>query len=125
MKSIKKAFKWFMKRLDGFFIWIADSLGTNACILLFCFIAFAPLLYQTPQTILELQSFVSQTVIQLIALAILAKVSKIESSKVMKLLKENHSMQMAEMKEDKEERIELLEIHRCLGEIYKDVHKGK
>lgn len=114
-----------MKYIDRFFIWLADSLGTNSCILLFCFIAFAPLYYQRPQTILELQNYVSQTVIQLIALAVIAKVSKLESARTMNLLQESHDAQMEELKIAKEERQELIEMNRCLSEIYKDVHKGK
>jgi len=88
--------------VNKLFIWIADSLGTNACILLFCLIAFVPLAYQMPQTMLEWQNFISQTVIQLVALAILAKTGKIEGEKQQKLLQETHDAVMAEFCELKQ-----------------------
>ncbi len=77
---------------------IADSLGTDACIIIFVLIAVVPLWYQLPQTILEWQQWLSQTAIQLIALAILAKVSKIEGGKQAKLIRETHDIVIRELK---------------------------
>ena len=77
---------------------IADSLGTDACIIIFVLIAVVPLWYQLPQTILEWQEWLSQTAIQLIALAVLAKVSKVEGKRQNKLIKETHDIVLEELK---------------------------
>ena len=118
---------------DKFFTWIADNLGTDTVIVLFTLIAIVPLFYQTPRNILEWQQWISQTAIQLIALAILAKVSKIEGGKQSKLIQETHDMTMNEigvMKEthntELKEIVMLKDMHKTLIEemkLLKDEHK--
>lgn len=84
--------------MDKALTWIADKMGTNVCIVLFTLIAVVPLYYQLPDNILTWQQWLSQTAIQLIALAILAKVSKIEGGKQAKLIRETHDIVIRELK---------------------------
>lgn len=90
------------KVIDDFFLWMADALGTDGCIMLFCLIAFVPFFHQLPKSILEWQQWLSQTAIQLIALAVLAKVSKIEGARNFSLLKDTHDVVMEELTQIKE-----------------------
>jgi hypothetical protein len=73
---------------------IAESLGTKVCVLVFCIIAGLPLHYQPPTDLLGWCSYISQTVIQLVALSILAIVAKNEGLKQAKLLQETHDVTM-------------------------------
>ena len=107
---------------------IADSLSTKVCFAIFCFIAFVPLFFQHPADILGWDQYLSQTVIQLVALSVLAIVSKKESATQQKLVLEIHDWSQAQfgmMQEDlalaKEERDELKQI---MAEIHKNT-KGE
>lgn len=114
MNKLKYCFKVASNLLDAFFIWIANNLGTNSCIILFCLIAFVPLFYQSPQTILDWQQYISQTVIQLVALSILAKVAKIESEKSEKRLNEMYNNIKSDLDLQNQELYELKEIKNLL-----------
>lgn len=83
--------------IDRFFIGLADALGTNTTIAMFAVIAFVPLCYQLPKTVIEWQNWLSQTCIQLIALAILQKGTKIEGARTYKILAETHDTVMTEL----------------------------
>ena len=87
--------------IDRFFEKVADSLGTNTCTVLFALIAFVPLAYQIPKTVLEWQNWLSQTAIQLIALSILQKGTRVEGNRNYKLLSETHDIVMSELTEIK------------------------
>jgi hypothetical protein len=67
---------------------IADSLSTKTCFVIFCIIAFLPLFFQMPHDILAWQAYLSQTVIQLVALSVLAIVAKKESREQSRILRE-------------------------------------
>lgn len=108
---MKKLYRLIVNKMDKFFIWIADGLGTNYCIFLFCLISFVPLIYQRPQSLLDWQQYISQTVIQLVALAILAKVAKIEGEKSNKIALETHDTVMKMLKEV---HVLMKEIHSLL-----------
>ena len=93
---------------------IADSLSTKVCFAIFCIIAFVPLFFQHPADVLGWDQYISQTVIQLVALSVLAIVAKKESATQQKLILETHDWskeQFSMMQEDlalaKEEREEL------------------
>lgn len=100
--------------LDKFFETISDFLGTKTCFMIFCLIAIVPLLCQLPKDILGWQTYISQTLIQLVALSGVAIVSKKESRKIKELLQETHDTTLLEM-------IRLKEIAK---EIHKNINKG-
>jgi len=107
---------------------IADSLSAKTTFVIFCLIAFAPLLFQRPTDILGWDQYVSQTVIQLVALSVLAIVSKKESAAQQNLILDIHDWsqaQFAMMQEElalaKEERDELKQI---MAEVHKNTKEG-
>jgi len=83
--------------MDRLCIWMADMLGTNTAIAVFVLIAFVPLAYHLPQTVLEWQTWLSQVCIQLIALAVIQKGQKVTEGRVLGLLQETHDTVMKEM----------------------------
>jgi len=96
---------------------IADSLSTKICFVVFCIIASVPLFFQHPADVLGWDQYISQTVIQLVALSVLAIVSKNEGREQQRVLKETHDYAMQELsliKDDlalaKEEREELKQL---------------
>ena len=95
---MKNLNKW----IDKICISISDLLGTNFCIFIFILIAFVPLYYQTPTTISAWQNWLSQTCIQLVALAVLQKGTKIEGNRTYNMQKETHDTVMNEFSEIKE-----------------------
>ena len=109
-----KLIKTVDKTGDAILNWIANSMGTNLCIVLFTLIAVVPLYYQLPDNILSWQQWLSQTAIQLIALAILAKVSKIEGGKQGRLIQDTHDIVMKEIKL-------LMEGHKELKKLTKEL----
>lgn len=107
---------------------IADSLSAKVCFVIFCFIAFVPLFFQRPADILGWDQYISQTVIQLVALSVLAIVAKKESADQQKLILEIHDwsqaqfgMMQEELSISKEEREELYKI---MAEIHKNTKGG-
>ena len=108
---------------------IADSLSTRICFVIFCIIAFVPLFFQHPADVLAWDQYISQTVIQLVALSVLAIVSKKEGKAQQMMLQETHDCSMetlADIKEDlalaKEERDELKQV---MAEIHKNTKEGR
>ena len=87
---------------------LADALGTNFAIVIFSIIAVAPLAVQVPRSILEWQQWLSQTCIQLVALAILQKGTRLEGKRAQALLQETHDTVMGEMQEIKEFHLEMI-----------------
>lgn len=85
--------------MDRFCTWLADSLGTNTAIAAFVLIAFVPLWFQLPKTVIEWQSWLSQTCIQLVALAVLQKGTRLQGDRSDRMLKETHDAVMQEMGE--------------------------
>ena len=83
--------------IDHLFEQLADALGTNAAIIIFTLIAFVPLAYQMPTTVIAWQAWLSQTAIQLIALAVLQKGQRLAEHRTRKMLKETHDTVMQEM----------------------------
>jgi len=78
---------------------IADGLSTRICFVIFCVIAFVPLFFQHPADVLGWDQYISQTVIQLVALSVLAIVSKKEGKAQQRMLQETHDTVMIEMAE--------------------------
>lgn len=78
---------------------ISNFLASRICFFVFCVIAFFPLFYALPKDILAWCQYISQTVVQLVALNVLAIISKSEGAKSAKMLKETHDAVMAELKE--------------------------
>lgn len=96
---------------------MADALGSNAAVILFILIATVPLFYQVPRDVIGWQVWLSNTAIQLIALAVLAKVSKVESGRTTEILISINRSQSEDLKELKALHREL---HQKLG-----VEKGE
>ncbi len=67
---------------------IADALSTKVCFMLFVIIAFGTLFFQRPQGVLAWDMWLSQTVIQLIALNVLARVANKEGRQNRQTLQE-------------------------------------
>jgi len=88
---------------DLFMDIIADSLATKICFVIFCIISFGTLFFQTPKDILGWDQWLSQTVIQLIALNVLANVSKKEGREQRQVMQETHDAVMEELSIVKEE----------------------
>ena len=107
--------------IDRFFEKIADLLGTNWAILCFALIAFVPLYFQVPRSIIEWQTWISQTCIQLVALAILQRGTQIEGAKSLQLLQETHDKELEEFNVLKDILAEVKEQHKnsCGYCIYK------
>jgi len=74
--------------------WLVNTLATSLSSISFVYICIiidvTELLLQPPQTIQEWCTFLSQTVIQLVALPVLAFVSKLEGAKSERILRETH-----------------------------------
>ena len=87
--------------IDKFFNKITEALGTNTAIIAFLLIAFAPLAFQLPDNILNWQAWLSQSCIQLVALAVLQKGTRMEGQKTSALLQETHDIVICELKEIK------------------------
>jgi len=102
--------------IDKVFEKIADGLGTNCTIVIFALIAFAPLFFQLPKTVIEWQMWLSQTCIQLVALAVLQKGTRIEGQRNNRLLQETHDNVMKEFKVIKKLCHGCLEMRKCHGE---------
>jgi hypothetical protein len=100
---------------------LADALGTNWAIFVFASIAFVPLYFQLPRTIIEWQNWVSQTCIQLVALAILQRGTQIEGTRTNQLLQETHDKELEEFGILKDILAEVKDIHNinCRYCIYK------
>ena len=94
--------------IDRFFRKLSDALGTNTVIVLFILIAVVPLYFQLPHTVIEWQTWISQTFIQLTALAILQKGTKVEGERQARLILETHD---AAVEMRKEENIRAAERH--------------
>ena len=103
--------------IDRFFEKIADGLGTNWAIIVFALIAFVPLYFQLPKTIIEWQMWLSQTCIQLVALAVLQKGTRIEGGRSAKLLQEAHDAVMAEFDDIKDIHKDLNDEIQLLKEV--------
>jgi hypothetical protein len=115
--------------IDRIFIKISDALGTNAAIVCFALIAFVPLYFQQPHTIMEWTSWLSQTCIQLIALAVLQKGTRIEGEKQARLILETHDAAVAMRQEEntraEERHEESMAEARMLKELTIGCCKGK
>jgi len=86
--------------INRFFEKITDALGTNEVIIAFAAIAVIPLYFQLPHTVLEWQNWLSQTCIQLIALAILQKGTRVEGERQSRLIKETHDAAISMRQEE-------------------------
>ena len=86
--------------IDRFFIKISDALGTNTAIVCFALIAVVPLYFQVPHTVIEWQNWLSQTCIQLIALAVLQKGTRVESDRQAALILETHDAAVSMRQEE-------------------------
>lgn len=87
-------------KIDRAFERLADALGTNCAIICFAVIAIVPLFFQLPRTVIEWQNWLSQTCIQLIALAVLQKGTRTEGRRQQRLIKETHDIMVAEFKRE-------------------------
>ena len=103
---------------------IADSLSTKICFIIFCAIAFVPLLFQHPADILGWDQYISQTVIQLVALSVLAIVSRKEGATQQKLILEIHGWSQAQFGMMQEELSLAREERDELKQIMADIHKN-
>ncbi len=92
--------------IDRFFIRVSDALGTNTAIVCFAMIAIIPLYFQLPHSIIEWQNWLSQTCIQLIALAVLQKGTRLESSRQAALILETHDAAIAMRQEENDRAVE-------------------
>lgn len=88
--------------IDRMFEKIADALGTNTAIVVFTAIAVVPLFFQLPHTVIEWQNWLSQTCIQLIALAVLQKGTKVEGARQSTIIRETHDATLSELSEIKD-----------------------
>ena len=86
--------------VDRFFIKMADALGTNTAIVCFALIAIVPLYFQAPHSVIEWQNWLSQTCIQLIALAVLQKGTRVEGDRQATLILETHDAAVAMRREE-------------------------
>lgn len=100
---------------------IADALATKTTFVLFCFIAFSTLVIERPHDVLGWQSWVSQTVIQLISLNVLAAVAKIEARRQAAKFEKQFNAILAILDMEKEERTD---IKNLVAEIHKNT-KGE
>jgi hypothetical protein len=83
--------------IDAFFDAIDDALGTNTAVVAFALIAFVPMAYHVPQNVMEWQTWLSNTCIQLIALAIIQRGGKGSERRILAYLAESHDAHMAEL----------------------------
>ena len=95
---------------------ISNILSSKITFIVFCIIAFVPLYFKLPSNILDWQQWISQTMIQLIALNVLGYTTKNEGKKTQKTLYELHNS-------DKEERKILQEIISKQQELISESHQ--
>ena len=100
---------------------IADALASKQAFIIFIIIAIFPLAYGLPNSATAWQAYISQTLIQLVALNVLGYQNKKESKILSKIILEIHDTVMFELisikkhlKDEKEER-------KLLGEILKEL----
>lgn len=101
---------------------IADSLSTKVCFVIFCIIAFVPLFFQHPADVLGWDQYISQTVIQLVALSVLAIVSKKEGREQQRILNETHDCVMEELALVQEELALAREERENMKALLKEIH---
>ena len=93
--------------IDRYFEWVSDALGTKTCAALFVLVAFVPLTYGLPKTVLEWQLWLSNTFLQLVLLAVIQKGGKVTEKRIIELLQETHDISSAE-REDIRQELEIL-----------------
>jgi len=96
---------------------IADALASKQAFIIFIIIAIFPLAYGLPNSATAWQAYISQTLIQLVALNVLGYQNKKESKILSKIILEIHDAVMLELvsikkhlKDEKEERKLLKQI---------------
>ena len=94
--------------MDKFMNALANLLCAKKTFIVFSIIAFLPLIYRLPSTVLDWQQWISQTAIQLIALNVLGYNSNKGTKELMEYIKEMYSMELKE-KEDLQEIETILE----------------
>ena len=83
--------------MDAMMDRIANILCSKPTFIVFCIIAFLPLCYKLPNSILDWQQWVSQTAIQLIALNVLGYNSNKGNRELMNYIEKMYSMEKGEV----------------------------
>lgn len=93
---------------------IADGLSSKQCFVIFLIWSLLPAFVSPPHDFLTWNQYISQTIIQLVALSVLGYVSKKEGKEQRKIIIETHDMESDER----------TDMKRLIKEIHEHQRKG-